>query len=132
MRDFTATSLIGPNATAAQTVNSQLVSCLYNCRYNLLFVEQEFPGKVWDIILPVVSRLEDTYTRITTALDAAFRREIAAILFRLHRVDFAKPMDPMSMGGGASPYMQDLIDKLGFIKTELLSRMSMGDFMREW
>ena len=36
------------------------------------------------------------------------------------------------MGGGASPYMQDLIDKLGFIKTELLGRMSLGEFLREW
>jgi len=54
VKDFTATSLIGPQATAAQTINSQLISCLYNCRYNLLFVEQEFPGKVWEIMRPTV------------------------------------------------------------------------------
>jgi len=28
--------------------------------------------------------------------------------------------------------MQDLIDKLAFVKSELLGRMSLGDFMREW
>lgn len=65
-------------------------------------------------------------------LDIAIRREAASILSRLHKVDFAKPFDPMSMGGGASPYMQDLIDKLAFIKRELLSRLSLGEFMREW
>lgn len=83
-------------------------------------------------MLPIVSRLEEAYKRNANALDVAFKREISAILSRLHRVDFAKPMDPMSMGGGASPYMQDLIDKLGFMRSELLSRMSMGDFMRDW
>ena len=55
LKDFTASSIIGPTATPAQVVNSQLVSFLYNCRYNLLFVEQEFVGKVWEIILPVVT-----------------------------------------------------------------------------
>lgn len=42
-------------------------------------------------------------------------------------------MDPMSMGtGGGSPYMQDLVDKLGFARTELLGRMSLGEMGREW
>lgn len=34
--------------------------------------------------------------------------------------------------GGGSPYMQDLIEKLNFAKTELLGKMSMGEAMREW
>lgn len=72
------------------------------------------------------------YTKIAEALDTALKREAAAILARLHKVDFAKPMDPMSTGGGASAYMQDLIDKLGFVKTELLGRLSMGEYLREW
>jgi hypothetical protein len=28
--------------------------------------------------------------------------------------------------------MQDLIDKLSFVKMELLGKMSMGEAMREW
>jgi len=61
------------------------------------------------------------------------RREFASILARIHRVDFAKPVDPMSIGtGGGSPYMQDLIDKLTYIKGEVLGRISLADFMREW
>lgn len=34
--------------------------------------------------------------------------------------------------GGGSPYMQDLIDKLSFIRNEVLGRMSLGEFMRDW
>ena len=42
-------------------------------------------------------------------------------------------MDPMSMGnGGGSPYMQDLIDKMSLIRNEILSRMALSEFMREW
>lgn len=52
---------------------------------------------------------------------------------RIHKVDFGKPMDPMSMGqGGGGPYMQDFVDKLGCLKLELLGKMSMGEAMREW
>jgi hypothetical protein len=54
VRDFTATSLIGPQATAAENVNAQFASCLYHCWYNLTFVEGEFPGKVWEILQPAV------------------------------------------------------------------------------
>jgi hypothetical protein len=55
VRDFTATSLIGPQATAAENVNAQFASCLYHCWYNLTFVEGEFPGKVWEILKPAVN-----------------------------------------------------------------------------
>jgi hypothetical protein len=42
-------------------------------------------------------------------------------------------MDPMAMGsGGGSPYMQDLIDKIAFVRSEILGRMSLGEVMREW
>jgi hypothetical protein len=51
VRDFTATSLIGPQATAAENVNAQFASCWYN----LTFVEGEFPGKVWEILKPAVN-----------------------------------------------------------------------------
>ncbi|WWD17827.1 hypothetical protein CI109_102270 [Kwoniella shandongensis] len=133
VKDFTATSLIGPNATPAQMVNAQLVGCLYHCWLNLVYVKQDFLGKVWDTISPSVDALEAVFKRPTDALDVVLRREFASILSRIHRVDFAKPMDPMSMGsGGGSPYMQDLIDKLGFVKSEILGRMSLGEMMKDW
>ena len=131
MRDFTATSIIGPQATPAQILNAQLISCIYHCRYNLLFVEQEFSPKIWQILLPTVQAYEGSYQSILSALDIVIRREVSVILIRLHKVDFAKPMDPMAMGGGGSPYIEDLIDKLGFLKGEILGRMSLGEAMRE-
>ena len=77
--------------------------------------------------------LISTYTRITTPLDTAFKREFSTIIGRIHKVDFSRPVDPMSMSGqGGSPYMQDLVDKMSFIKREILGRLSMGDFMKDW
>ncbi|WWC58668.1 uncharacterized protein I303_101212 [Kwoniella dejecticola CBS 10117] len=133
VKDFTATSLIGPNATPAQIVNSQLVGCLYHCWLNVQYVQQDFVGKVWESLSPSVGSLEKTYKRITDLLDTALRKEFVSILSRIHKVDFSKPMDPMTMGsGGGSPYMQDLVDKLSFVRGEILGRMSLGDFMRDW
>ena len=47
-------------------------------------------------------------------------------------MDFNKAIDPMAMGGGGNPYMRDLTDKLGFVKAEILGRMSLGNMMRDW
>jgi hypothetical protein len=51
-------------------------------------------------------------------------------------VDFSKPVDPMNMamgnGNSGSAYMVDFLDKVAFVKGEVLGRMSMGDVMREW
>jgi hypothetical protein len=66
VRDFTATSLIGPQATAAENVNAQFASCLYHCWYNLTFVEGEFPGKVWEILKPAVN-VSDPHSRFRFA-----------------------------------------------------------------
>lgn len=131
LRDFTATSLIGPQATPAEILNAQFVSCLYHCSINLSHLEPQFGTKVSEILMPSVTSLVDSYTRITDSLDAAIRREFATILARIHRVDFSKPVDPMSMGG-SSPYIQDLIDKLSFLRSEVLGRMSLGDMMKNW
>ncbi|WVR05941.1 hypothetical protein IAU60_002967 [Kwoniella sp. DSM 27419] len=133
VKDFTAISLIGPNATAAQAVNGQLVGCLYHCWLNVQYVQQDFVDKVWEILSPSVHLLDSTFHKITDILDSALRKEFASILSRIHKVDFSKPMDPMTMGsGGGSPYMQDLIDKMSFVRSEILGRMGLGDFMKDW
>lgn len=62
MKDFTATSLIGPNATAAQVVNAHLIGCLYHCWLNLVYVKQDFLGKVWDTISPSVDVSNPDFT----------------------------------------------------------------------
>ena len=42
-------------------------------------------------------------------------------------------MDPMSaMGGGASPYMKDLAEKLAFIKGEVFALYGVPELVRDW
>nr|KIR87103.1 hypothetical protein I308_02795 [Cryptococcus tetragattii IND107] len=135
IEDFTATSLIGPNATSAQQVNAQLVGCLYHCWLNVAYIEYDHTGKVWDILSPSINSLETTYRRITNSLDVAFRKEITSTLARIHRVNFNTPVDPLAMGmdaRGGSPYMQDLVDKIGFVRSQILGRMSLGEYMKAW
>lgn len=95
-------------------------------------MQSEFPPKVWEIMEPSIDSLRTSYTRVTDTLDTALRREFTSTIARLHKVDFSKPVDPMNMTGGGSPYMQDLLDKLSFLKSEVLGKMSMGDYMRSW
>lgn len=73
------------------------------------------------------------YEHIVDPLLTSIRRELGSIIARLHRIDFAKSVDPMSgMGGGSSMYMKDLVDKLSFIKSEVLSKFNVGDTGRAW
>ncbi|KAI5452220.1 hypothetical protein NCC49_001154 [Naganishia albida] len=133
-KDFSATSLIGPLATGGQLMNASVISYLYQLVSNLEYSLPGFAPKMQEILKPSIEAGIKVYTRATDSLTAAFKREIGNIIARMHRVDFSKPVDPMSMagGGGGSPYIKDLADKLTFIRLELLNRMSLGDFMKEW
>lgn len=62
----------------------------------------------------------------------AIRRELGAIIARLHRIDFGKAVDPMAGMGGSSFYMNDLVEKLSFIKSQILSNFNIGDAGRTW
>jgi len=73
------------------------------------------------------------YERIVDPLLAAVKRELGAIIARLHKMDFIAPADPISRAlGGSSAYMKDLSDKLTFIKGEIFNRFNIGDITREW
>jgi conserved oligomeric Golgi complex subunit 5 len=63
----------------------------------------------------------------------AIRREVAAIVAKLHRQDLSDNVDPMNaMGGGASPYMKELTEKLTFIKTGVLGLFDIPELSRDW
>lgn len=48
-------------------------------------------------------------------------------------MDFGKNLDnSLPSMGGASVYMKELVDKLSFIRKEVLSRYSIGDITQEW
>ncbi len=72
------------------------------------------------------------YKRVTDSLHTAITRELSSIINRIHKVDFSKPVDPMSMGGSGSVYMKDLVEKLTFLKSEILGRMSLGEMGKDW
>ena len=78
--------------------------------------------------------MRTAFDRIADPLLSAIRRELAAIISRLHRVDFGtnSTVDPMSMGGGTSGYMKDLIDKLDFVRNGVLGRYSVAELTKEW
>lgn len=64
---------------------------------------------------------------------SAIKREVSAILAKLHRMDFGQDADPLTaMGGGASPYMKDLTEKLTLVKNEILSQFNVPDLMKQW
>jgi hypothetical protein len=64
-------------------------------------------------------------------LTSAIRRELGAIIAKLHRIDFARDVEP-GTGGNTSLYIKELTEKLSFVKTEILARYSLGDFGRTW
>lgn len=65
---------------------------------------------------------------------SAINKELSAIIAKMHRTDFAKAeRDPMAgMGGGASPYVKEITEKLTFVKYEILGRWNVGVLSREW
>ncbi|KAI0695938.1 Golgi transport complex subunit 5-domain-containing protein [Cerioporus squamosus] len=132
-RERAATSLVGPVATAQQVLNGQLATCVYHCWSRLDRLREEYPGKVSTILEPVTSKLRDAFDKIVDPLLAAIRRELAAITAKLHRMDFGAAFDPAAgMGGGPSPYMKDLAEKLAFVKTEILAQYAVPEASRQW
>ena len=67
---------------------------------------------------------------IITPLLAAIRRELGAIVAKIHQSDITSS-DPMSMGT-SSPYLKELIEKLEFVKKEVLARFNVEGASREW
>ncbi|KAF7362065.1 Conserved oligomeric Golgi complex subunit 5 [Mycena venus] len=131
-RDRPAVTLMGPSATPQQVSNGSLASCLYNCWSRLDKLGDEHAESVVAIIKPNIENIHQAYQRLVDPILVAIRRELGAIIAKLHRIDFSKPADPMAGMSGASFYMKDLVDKLSFIKVEILSKYNVGDAGREW
>lgn len=126
-------SLLGPSVTAQQVLNGQLGTCLYHCWQRLDKLDEEYPASILDVLRPGINSIRRTFDQIIEPILAAIRREVGALIAKLHRQDFGNSADPMAaMGGSASPYMKDLADKLTFVKNEVLSQFNVGDLSREW
>ena len=71
------------------------------------------------------------FERIIDPVTTAIRRETSAAIAKLHRHDFSRSANP-NAGGGSSLYMQELTDKLSFIKSEIMARYNVGDYGPTW
>jgi len=133
MKDRTAVTLVGPSATPQQVLNGQLGSCLYHCRSRLERLDEEYSEGVVVIVRPSVEKIKRAFDQIIDPLLSAVRRELGAIIAKLHRIDLSDSADPnAAMGGGASSYMKDLSEKLGYIKSEVFVLFSIPELVQEW
>ncbi|TFK44558.1 Golgi transport complex subunit 5-domain-containing protein [Crucibulum laeve] len=131
-RDRSAVTLQGPSATPQQISNAQLANCLYHCWVRLTKLSDEHAVGVFNIIQSSVQGLQRFYERLLEPLRTAIRRELGAIIAKVHRVDFGKSVDPMSGMGGASIYTKELTEKLAFIRSEVLNRYNLGEDTQIW
>ncbi|KAF8070306.1 Golgi transport complex subunit 5-domain-containing protein [Lyophyllum atratum] len=132
VRDRSAVTLMGPTATPQQASNAQLATCLYQCRLRLDKLKDDHTEAVFDALTPSIQNMSQAYENLVEPLMTAIRRELSAIIVKLHRIDFGKAVDPMSDMGGSSFYMKDLVEKLSFIKAEVLNKFSLGEAGRAW
>ncbi|KAL5507113.1 hypothetical protein ACEPAH_6569 [Sanghuangporus vaninii] len=130
VRDRWATSLLGPVSTPQQTQNAQIATCLYHCAARLGTLEGEYPESVIANLQPSIKEIRRVFDSIVDPLLSAIRRELSAIVAKLHRLDWEAP-DASSGMGGPSTYMKDLVEKLNFIKSEVLAKFNV-DVSREW
>ncbi|KAG5220623.1 Golgi transport complex domain-containing protein [Salix suchowensis] len=84
----------------------------------------EYTDSVYAILKPSIDIIDPMLTSV--------RREVAAIIARLHRIDLSKSIDSMTGLGGASIYMKDLVEKLAFVKAEILPTINIGEITKPW
>jgi len=132
-RERSATTLVGSAATPAQVLNGQLATCLYHCTSRLEKLRDEYPDGIFAYIKPGIANMRRTFERIVDPLLAAMRRELGAIIAKVHNMDLSDKVDSLSaMGGGPSLYMKDLVEKLSFLKSEILSQFNVPDASLQW
>ncbi|KIJ19018.1 hypothetical protein PAXINDRAFT_128297 [Paxillus involutus ATCC 200175] len=129
--DRSAVSLLGPMATPQQVLNGQVATCLYHCWTKLEKLVEEHTDSVSTAIRPSINKIRAGYEQVVDPLMTAIKRELAAIVSRLHRLDLQKAIDPMAGMAGTSLYMKDLVDKLNFVKTGILSNFA-PEVTRTW
>ncbi|KAJ7594725.1 Golgi transport complex subunit 5-domain-containing protein [Mycena floridula] len=131
VRDRSSVNFVGPTATPQQTLNGSVATFMYQCWLRLSKLEDEYSDSAFKILKPSIDKIHAAYERVIDPVLTSIRRELGAIIARLHRIDFGKTIDPMT-GGGSSFYMKDLVEKMSFIKAEILSKYNVGDDARAW
>ncbi|KAJ3572397.1 hypothetical protein NP233_g3110 [Leucocoprinus birnbaumii] len=131
-RDRSAFTFIGPTASPQQINNGQLASFLNHSWARLSKLGDEYSDSVYGILQPSTQNLYRSYERLTDPLLAAVRRDLGSIIASMHRIDFGKSVDPLAGMGRSSLYTKELTEKLGFFKSEVLSKYDVGDVNKLW
>ncbi|KAG6886258.1 hypothetical protein C0993_006668 [Termitomyces sp. T159_Od127] len=130
--DRSAVTLIGPTATPQQVTNAQLATCLYQCWLKLDTLRSDHTEVVIDAIKADIQNVHKEYEHLMEPLMTTINWELSAIIVKLHRIDFGKDVDPASGMEGSSFYMKELMEKLSFIKAEILSKFAIGEDGNTW
>ncbi|KAN0116391.1 Golgi transport complex subunit 5 domain containing protein [Russula decolorans] len=131
VRDRTAMLLSGQSVTPQQGQNLSLATLLYHCGTRMQALEGEHSSDVYAILNPTVVKMMETYRHIVEPLLAAIKSDSGAIIAKLHR-DPIRSTDPLADMGSSSAYVKEITEKLAFVKTEILARLSIEDVTREW
>jgi hypothetical protein len=73
----------------------------------------------------------ESYRRIVDPLLAAIKSESGMIIAKLHR-EPGRSVDHLPDMGGSSAYVKEITEKLSFVKTEILARLTIEEVAREW
>jgi len=124
-------SFSGTVASPQQIHNANLTNFLYQAWARLVKLSEEHTPSVFSVLQPSIQSMYKNFERIIDPVTTAIRRETSAAIAKLHRHDFSKSVNS-NTGGGSSLYMQELTDKLSFIKSEIMARYNVGDYGPTW
>ncbi|KAG0146609.1 hypothetical protein CROQUDRAFT_657090 [Cronartium quercuum f. sp. fusiforme G11] len=114
VRDYQATSISGPVITNSQATNLDLATML---SYHSLFfshVINEYPKEISKIIEPINERINILKFSILSPIIISIKKEVSTIILKMHLAN--------NQG-----YMNELVNKLSFIKLEILSKFPYND-----
>ena len=128
--DYAATSLVGPTATPSQQLNAELVNALYHFWASLHAVLDDHSPSVREQISEPIASARTTYLGIVAPLLQAIRRDLVAVIGKVHRIDFN-----VAAGAGGSvtsAYMRELCDKVAFVRLQILALYRVSVLTRGW
>ena len=128
--DYAATSLVGPTATPSQQLNAELVNALYHFWASLHAVLDDHAPAVREHITEPIATARTTYLSVVTPLLQAIRRDLGAVIGKVHRIDFN-----VAAGAGGSvtsAYMRELCDKVAFVRLQILALYRVSVLTKDW
>jgi conserved oligomeric Golgi complex subunit 5 len=76
-------------------------------------------------------KIKDTFESITQPIMSGLRRDLGAIISRMHKLDFGKGLDESISIDGTNMYMKNLSERLVFIRNDVLLPINTGDTNKE-